>query len=144
VRNPAAIRPWQHVLNALGGYLMLAEALAGDRWAARAWNFGPPAGDERPVSWILEVLCALWDGGLCWEADGREHPREAPHLALDSTDAGERLQWRPPWDLERALELIVGWHRAERAGEGMRAVSLAQIGAFEAAAAGAPGVVRRP
>jgi CDP-glucose 4,6-dehydratase len=129
VRNPHAVRPWQHVLNPLSGYLRLAEEL----WrgeAARAWNFGPPEEDARPVSWIVERLGALWEGALSWEIDSGPNPPEAGHLALDSSDAERRLGWRPAWDLEHALELVVAWHRAQQRGEDMRRVSLEQIGGF--------------
>jgi CDP-glucose 4,6-dehydratase len=134
VRNPTAVRPWQHVLNALSGYLLLAQA-CGEPWGARAWNFGPAAADERPVEWILERLVALWEGRLQWELDGRAHPSEAGHLALDSSAAERELGWRPPWELARALELIVEWHRGQLSGASMRELSVAQIEAFEAAAA---------
>jgi CDP-glucose 4,6-dehydratase len=126
VRNPHAVRPWQHVLNPLSGYLRLAEGL----WrgeAARAWNFGPPEEDARTVGWVVERLGALWDGALTWEIDSGPNPPEAGHLALDSSDAGRHLGWRPALDLERALELAVDWHRAQQRGEDMRRVSLEQI-----------------
>jgi CDP-glucose 4,6-dehydratase len=132
VRNPDSVRPWQHVLNPLSGYLALAERLwQGD--AARAWNFGPPEGDARPVSWIVERLGALWDGALRWELDSAPNPPEAGHLTLDSSDAGRDLGWRPAWTLERGLELLVEWHLAQRRGEDMRSVTLEQIGRFVAA-----------
>jgi CDP-glucose 4,6-dehydratase len=126
VRNPHAVRPWQHVLNPLSGYLKLAE----DLWrgkAARAWNFGPPEEDARQVRWIVERLDTLWDGALSWEVDSGTNPAEAGHLALDSTAAERRLGWRPALTLGRALELFVDWHRAHGRGEDMRSVSLHQI-----------------
>ncbi len=129
VRSPRAVRPWQHVLSPLGGYLRLAQALSqgpGGQ-AARAWNFGPPACDARPVSWIIERLAALWDGELRWQLDEGTNPPEAGHLALDSSAAERLLGWRPAWQLQDALELVVEWHRAHRAGGDMRRVSLAQI-----------------
>jgi CDP-glucose 4,6-dehydratase len=129
VRNPNAVRPWQHVLNPLSGYLRLAE----DLWrgeAARAWNFGPPETDARTVRWIVERLSALWDGALSWEIDAGPNPVEAGHLALDSAAAGRHLGWRPVLDLEHALELLVDWHRAQGRGEDMRRVSLEQIARF--------------
>jgi CDP-glucose 4,6-dehydratase len=132
VRNPHAVRPWQHVLNPLAGYLMLAQALWSDPGAAQAWNFGPSAGDARTVGWILERLGELWGGALDWKLDERANPPEAHHLALDSSKAERELQWRPSWELDDALALVVEWHRAHRAGEAMRAVSLAQIGRLEA------------
>jgi CDP-glucose 4,6-dehydratase len=142
IRNPRAVRPWQHVLNPLGGYLCLAEALAlaregvqqaagaegADADAASAWNFGPAARDARPVSWIVERLAELWAGELAWELDGGANPPEAGHLELDSSAAEARLGWRPAWTLEDALERVVEWHAACRRGDDMRDVSLAQIG----------------
>lgn len=130
VRNPHAVRPWQHVLNPLAGYLMLAQALWTSADAAREWNFGPPAEDARTVSWMLERLGELWDGALRWDLDEGVNPPEAAYLALDSGAARRELDWRPGWDLEEALGLVVEWHRAQRAGGDMRAVSLAQIARF--------------
>jgi len=129
VRNPHAVRPWQHVLSPLGGYLLLAQELsqADGGQAARAWNFGPPADDARPVSWIIERLAQLWEGELSWQLDERANPPEAGHLELDSSAAQRLLGWRPAWRLDDALELLVAWHRAHRRGEDMRSVSLAQI-----------------
>jgi CDP-glucose 4,6-dehydratase len=129
VRNPNAVRPWQHVLSPLSGYLRLAQELAQDprRGAARAWNFGPLAGDEQPVGWIVERLAELWQGELQWQRDQRENPPEASHLALDSSAAEALLGWRPAWRLSEALELVVDWHRAQRDGQDMRRVSLEQI-----------------
>ena len=101
VRNPSAVRPWQHVLNPLSGYLLLAQELCRDAGAARAWNFGPAAQDERTVGWIVERLAELWDGDLLWEVDEGENPPEAAHLALDSGLAERELGWRPAWGLQR-------------------------------------------
>jgi CDP-glucose 4,6-dehydratase len=130
VRNPQAVRPWQHVLNPLAGYLLLAQALWESADVAQAWNLGPPAGDARTVSWIVERLGELWGGALRWELDRGANPPEALHLELDSAMAERELRWRPRWDLHDALGLVVDWHRAQRAGEDMRAVSLAQIARF--------------
>jgi CDP-glucose 4,6-dehydratase len=130
LRNPAAVRPWQHVLNPLSGYLRLAQELWRTEGAAQAWNFGPREGDARTVRWIVERLEDLWEGAFEWGLDGRENPPEASHLALDSGKAERDLGWRAEWDLGQALERIVEWHEAERAGEDMRKVSLAQIERF--------------
>jgi CDP-glucose 4,6-dehydratase len=134
LRNPRAVRPWQHVLSPLAGYLRLAEALWHDRGAARAWNFGPRPQDERPVQAIVERLDRLWGGELRWQPDERHNPPEAGHLALDSSAAERELGWRPVCDLDGALALFVEWHRAHRSGQDMRALSLSQI----ERAAGAP------
>jgi len=134
IRNPGATRPWQHVLNPLSGYLLLAERLFDDPGTATAWNFGPAETDARPVGWIVERLDALWPGGLRWVRDGGEHPHEARYLKVDSSRARVRLGWAPRWGLERALESIVEWYAALRHGGDLRHVSLAQLEAFEAGA----------
>jgi CDP-glucose 4,6-dehydratase len=134
VRNPRAVRPWQHVLNPLSGYLLLAEELWRSSAAARAWNFGPPAQEARTVGWIVERLVSLWQGALSWELDGKASLPEASRLALDSSAAERALRWRPPWDLEQALRRVVEWHEAERGGEDMRRASVAQIELFQAGA----------
>jgi CDP-glucose 4,6-dehydratase len=129
VRNPDAVRPWQHVLSPLSGYLRLAEALSRppSGQAARAWNLGPAAEDVQPVSWIVQRLCELWGGELTWKLDERFNPPEAGHLALDSSAAERLLGWRPACSLADALELVVQWHRAHRQGQDMRRVSLSQL-----------------
>ena len=131
-RNPDAVRPWQHVLNPLSGYLLLAQELFRGAGPSRAWNFGPAAEDERTVGWIVQRLAELWQGELAWEIDEGENPAEAAHLALDSTLAGRELGWRPAWDLEAALARLVDWHRAQLRGERMRAVTIGQIERFVA------------
>ncbi len=133
VRNPGAVRPWQHVLAPLAGYMGLAQELWQHEDAARAWNFGPPASDARPVGWVVERLARLWDGELRWEQDGAENPPEAGYLALDSSAARKDLDWHPAWDLEESLARIVEWHRRERAGEDARELTLSQIAAYSAA-----------
>ena len=130
VRNPAATRPWQHVLNPLSGYLALAERLWDDPSAATAWNFGPAQEDARPVSWIADRLAALWPGGFTWRHDAGRQPHEARYLKVDSSRARARLGWAPRWDLEAALGSIVEWYDALRADGDMQAVSLAQLRAF--------------
>jgi CDP-glucose 4,6-dehydratase len=134
IRNPGATRPWQHVLNPLSGYLLLAERLWDDHAAATAWNFGPAETDARPVGWIVERLDALWPGGLRWTRAGGEHPPEARFLKVDSSRARARLGWAPAWDLDQALEAIVEWYAGLREGADMRALSLAQLARFRAPA----------
>ena len=131
IRNPHATRPWQHVLNPLSGYLVLAERLWTDPAAATGWNFGPAEDESRPVGWIAERLQALWPD-VAWAADPAEHPHEAHHLRVDSARARARLGWAPGWALERALESIAEWYAALRAGQDMRDVTLAQLAAFGA------------
>jgi CDP-glucose 4,6-dehydratase len=130
VRNPAAVRPWQHVLSPLSGYLRLAEALVESPAAAGGWNFGPPLDDARPVSWITDRVSRLWPEQLQWVVDPGPHPHEAHYLALDSTKARERLGWAPRWTLEDALRNTVEWYRAVRDGDDPRRTTLEQIDAF--------------
>jgi CDP-glucose 4,6-dehydratase len=135
VRNPEAVRPWQHVLNPLAGYLRLAEALYDAPELQGGWNFGPAYDDARPVRWIADRLTELWPDEIRWELDPGPHPHEAHFLSLDSTKAREGLGWSPTWGLDEALSSIVAWYLALRNGEDMRAVTLGQIEAFEAAGA---------
>src|SRR5919106_3641633 len=100
IRNPEAVRPWQHVLNPLSGYLRLAQALHDRADLQGGWNFGPALDDARPVRAIADRLTELWPGELQWELDPGPHPHEARFLALDSAKARERLGWRPAWDLD--------------------------------------------
>lgn len=120
VRNPLAIRPWQHVLEPVSGYLVLAQALWHDgQAAAKAWNFGPRDEDARPVQWIVERLCALWGDGAGWVHDQSVQPHEARYLKLDIARARAELGWQPRWSLGDALDSIVAWHRAWLAGADM-------------------------
>jgi CDP-glucose 4,6-dehydratase len=112
VRAPGAVRPWQHVLNPLSGYLVLAERLFEGESVAEAWNFGPAPDDVRPVSWVVERLRERWPEAL----DVRVEPDaegEAAYLALDSGKARERLGWHPRWDLESGLDATVEWYAAD-------------------------------
>jgi CDP-glucose 4,6-dehydratase len=127
VRRPDAIRPWQHVLEPLSGYLRLAERLWDDAAFAEGWNFGPDPADARPVRHIVERVTEVWPDELVWQVDKGSHPHEAGFLALDSAKARERLGWRPVWGLDEALSRIVDWHLAHRAGDDLRALTLTQI-----------------
>ena len=134
IRNPGAVRPWQHALEPLSGYLCLAEALLleGPEYA-QAWNFGPWDADARPVRWIVERLCALSEGGPGYRVEvDPAQPHEAHHLKLDISKARGRLGWQPRWSLAECLARVVEWHRAYRREDDMRAVTLRQIAAFEA------------
>jgi CDP-glucose 4,6-dehydratase len=130
IRNPDAVRPWQHVLNPLSGYLRLAERAWEDRAAARGWNFGPQDADARPVGWIVDRIAERWDAPLRREVDPGPHPHEAHWLKLDSSLAGARLGWTPRWDLATGLDRTAEWYRAYRDGDDVRDVTLAQIAAF--------------
>ena len=129
VRSPDAIRPWQHVLEPLCGYLMLAEALHGSAVYAEPWNFGPDDEGARSVRWILDHL-SRGTPHLHWACDSAPHPHEAHFLKLDSSKARARLGWRPRWRLDRALDMTMAWHQAWRRGDPMRAVTLAQIAEY--------------
>lgn len=128
IRRPDAIRPWQHVLDPLAGYLMLAQALAdGTPGADDGFNLGPDPDGAQPVHAIVDRLSAMWPDELRWELDERPSPHEAPFLTLDSAKARAGLGWRPRWDLHDALDAIVEWFLAYRDGGDVRATTLAQI-----------------
>jgi CDP-glucose 4,6-dehydratase len=127
LRYPEAVRPWQHVLSPLSGYLLLAQALFQSTDYARAWNFGPADGDARTVEWIVRRFSELWPGGLAWEVDGGEHPHEAHYLRLDSSLAHGRLGWEPRLGLEAGLEATVEWYRAWREGQDLHEATVRQV-----------------
>jgi CDP-glucose 4,6-dehydratase len=128
IRNPHAIRPWQHVLEPLSGYLLLAERLyLHGQMYAEGWNFGPLDEDARPVKWIVEHLCEKWGVDASWTLQPGDHPHEASFLKLDISKARQRLQWAPRWSLEIALKHITEWHQAWLKGHEMRTVCLNQI-----------------
>jgi CDP-glucose 4,6-dehydratase len=118
IRNPAAVRPWQDVLDCLAGYLLVAERLrAGDNGASRAWNFGPSPEAARDVGSVVARLVELWPNTVAWRADDGPNPPEAPLLMLDSTDARTLLGWRPRSSLDESLADLVAWHVSHAAGE---------------------------
>ena len=132
IRNPGAIRPWQHVLEPLSGYLTLAEHLYQHGCAyAEGFNFGPADSDARPVEWIIERLCQQWGAGASWQRDGAPQPHEASWLKLDCSKARSRLGWQPRWNLAHTIEMIAAWHQAHIRGDDMRATTLAQIDAWQ-------------
>lgn len=130
VRNPNSVRPWQHVLNPLSGYLLLAQSLVEQPELAGGWNFGPPDDDAHPVSWIVDRMGRRWQGRLHWEIDPGPHPAEAAYLRLDSSRARLHLGWRPPVPFATALDSIVDWHEAHARGADMREVTLGQLDAL--------------
>jgi len=134
VRNPDSVRPWQHVLDPLAGYIALAERLATQGDAAEAWNFGPLPGSELSVRAIADRLVGLWGENANWQHETSDGPTEAAVLRLDCTKAFLHLGWRPQIDIDEALELTVAWYRAVAAKADMRALTLSQIStAFERA-----------
>lgn len=130
IRNPLSIRPWQHVLEALTGYLMLAERLYEDVEFAQGWNFGPQTDESASVEHVATILAAQWGGGAAWAQDASEQPHEAATLKLDATKARLELGWRPRLTLDDALHLTTEWYRTyHRAGD-MRKVTQQQISEY--------------
>lgn len=135
IRSPDAVRPWQHVLEPLSGYLSLCEAL----WrkapgADSAFNFGPAPEDARPVAYIADRISQLWGDGAGWTLDRQtSHPHEAHYLYLDTAKAEAQLDYRPRWNLDTALDSVVTWYKGFAAGDDAAALTMAQIRAFEQA-----------
>ena len=121
IRNPNALRPWQHVLEPLSGYLLLAQKLWNEGPAySESWNFGPNEDDAKPVSWIADNLAQTWGNGASWVQDDGERPHEAHYLRLDCTKAKTRLGWQPVWCIDKALRAIVDWHQAFQPNQNMQ------------------------
>lgn len=132
IRNPHSIRPWQHVLEPLSGYLTLAEKLYTEGPVhAEGWNFGPHDTDAKPVEWIIERMTHEWGAGASWSLDGQDHPHEATYLKLDCSKARGQLGWHPRWDIGQTIAKIVEWHKACDQGADMRAMTLAQITTYQ-------------
>lgn len=132
IRNPHAIRPWQHVLEPLSGYLSLSQHLyeQGTEFSG-GWNFGPTDEDAKPVAWIVDRLCKLWSGAASYTIDAGDHPHEAEYLKLDCSKAKMCLGWKPRWSLEDALENIVKWTEVYCGNGSIRNICLQQIAAYE-------------
>ncbi|MFK8069127.1 MAG: CDP-glucose 4,6-dehydratase [Gammaproteobacteria bacterium] len=134
LRNPEAMRPWQHVLEPLSGYLMLAEKLfsEGDAWAS-AWNFGPNDTDVKSVAWIAEKLIEKFDSNSRWTLDSSLQPHEATYLKLDCSRANQVLGWKPVWSLDTCLDQIVGWEleRTRHSGEAVKKITYEMIERYE-------------
>lgn len=132
VRNPNSVRPWQHVLEPLHGYLILAQKLweSGPSYVG-AWNFGPNGEDAKPVLWVVERILAMWGNGTKWTLDEGTHPHEDNYLTLDSTRARRLLEWLPKLRLHTVLEWVVDWYRNYQQHSDMRHVSEAEIKRFE-------------
>ncbi len=132
IRNPISTRPWQHVIEPLHGYLMVAERLWTDGATfSQAWNFGPVEDDAKPVEWIVSHAAELWGDGAEWRLDDAVHPHEDTFLQLDCSKAHRHLGWQPKLRLDLTLDWIVEWFRAYERGEDMRAFTEMQIARFE-------------
>ena len=132
IRSPNAIRPWQHVLEPLSGYLSLAEKLwlSGPEFA-QGWNFGPNVEDSKPVSWIVGKMAELWNEGASWKLDSVQNPPEDNYLRLDSTKAITMLGWAPKIHLITALEWVCEWYRGYQQNMDLRLLSERQIERYE-------------
>jgi len=133
IRNPNAIRPWQHVLDPLRGYLTLAEKLhaADGINFAQAFNFGPSSEDAKSVEWAVNKLASLWGPNTSWQIDGANHPHEANYLKLDISKSAHLLNWRPLLSIEKALELTVDWARAWQGDENLKEKTISQISEYQ-------------
>lgn len=132
IRNPNAIRPWQHVLSPLSGYLMIAEKLheRGPDFVG-AWNFGPDDSNNRTVEWIANALVQAWGNEASWRPLSAAQPHEAGTLSIDSGKARQTLGWHAHWSLQQTLDAIVEWEKALLAGVDMKQITLRQICAFQ-------------
>ena len=132
IRNPLATRPWQHVLEPLSGYLVLAQALyqEGAKFNG-GWNFGPRDEDARPVQEVISLLIKNWGSAASWTQDQSEQPHEAHSLKLDCSKARQYLNWIPRWNLEQAIENITQWQQAHQQQSNMREFSLKQITTYQ-------------
>lgn len=131
IRNPNAIRPWQHVLEPLGGYLLLVENLWNNNKFSSSWNFGPKKEDCKKVSWIVECFIKLWGENVRWEIDVNENPHEANYLRLDCAKAKEELGWEPSWNIEKALSETVNWYKSFKEKKNLEEFSLSQIKEYQ-------------
>lgn len=132
LRYPQATRPWQHVLEPLNGYLLLAQKLFGDAEGyAGAWNFGPETGNVATVEALVSTLAELWPHPVRWSVDANVQPHEAGLLALDSSKARQQLGWLPRWSLRTTLERTLAWHLAWQQGRDMHTFTRAQIADYQ-------------
>jgi len=128
IRNPKSTRPWQHVLEPLSGYLVLAQKMyESPHEYAEGWNFGPQDIDAKPVSWILDQMVSTWGGDASWKLDVVSHPHEARYLRLDISKAKSKLGWQPTWHLDSTLGKIVVWYQSWLNDKNMQAMCLEEI-----------------
>ena len=131
VRNPLSIRPWQHVLEPLSGYLQLAQKMYfEDNSFSQAWNFGPNDKDCKSVEWILNKITRCWGEDSSWKLDSENNPHEAVFLKLDCNKANKELKWFPRWGLEKTLDLIVDWHKKWMLNKNIKLECISQINEF--------------
>jgi CDP-glucose 4,6-dehydratase len=129
VRNPNATRPWQHVLEPLSGYLLLAQKLYSTSEYSGGWNFGPNEKDVKPVHWILDNMISYWPDAS-WELDKKSNPHEASFLKLNISKASDLLGWTPTWGLQMTLGNIIRWHKLWISGADMRKACITEIDNF--------------
>jgi CDP-glucose 4,6-dehydratase len=128
IRNPHAIRPWQHVLEPLSGYLLLSQKLYKEGASfAEGWNFGPDEADAKPVEWVIKKMCAKWGNNASYEIDKGEHPHEAHYLKLSCSKAKSELDWYPRWNLEKAIDAVIEWTTAHQDHKDLRQTCVYQI-----------------
>lgn len=132
IRYPGSVRPWQHVLEPLSGYLLLGQRLMeeGVRYAG-AWNFGPEDNDAKSVEWIVRRFCHLWGEGATYKVQSDNQLHEASALKLDISKAKHTLKWSPRWNLDRALKTTAEWYQAYLQKENMLEVCRDQIKQYE-------------
>jgi CDP-glucose 4,6-dehydratase len=128
IRNPKAIRPWQHVLEPITGYLTLCAKLyqQGTQYAD-AWNFGPDDSDAKTVEWLVQTICKYWGDGAGYEIDNSSHMHESNYLKLDCSKAKTLLNWHPKWSINEALEKTIDWTKAYLEKKDMREICFQQI-----------------
>lgn len=132
IRSPKSIRPWQHVIEPLYGYLLLAEQLGGSNGMkfSEAWNFGPNENDAKSVEWIANYMMTKWGKHASWKVDDNYNPHETNALRLDSSKSRERLGWKSRWDLAEALDAIIEWNELFLTGSDMREITLSQVNTY--------------
>ena len=132
VRNPQAIRPWQHVLEPLLGYLVLCQQLSNNHTNySEAWNFGPNDENAKPVSFLVDIMANMWGNGASWHQDDSEQPHEAFYLKLDCSKASSLLKYTPIWSLERALNETLEWYKFWHNEKKMREFTIFQIETYQ-------------